>query len=150
MRRALAAAATAVLLAGCHSGSTGTATSAATNRAASTRTTTASGTSGLPTCALSTLPREARTTVRLVAAGGPFPYPRNDGVAYQNRNKVLPQRARGTYREFTVRTPGASNRGARRVVTDGNARSGVPTTTPSAWYYTGDHYDSFCEVTGAP
>lgn len=147
MRRALAAVAAAALLAGCRAGAPDT-TSTITHRSVGART--ASGTSGLPTCALDTLPSQARDTAERIAAGGPFPYPRNDGVTYQNRNKVLPQRARGTYREFTVKTPGAKNRSTRRIVTDGNARSGAPTTTPSAWYYTGDHYDSFCEVTGTP
>ena len=106
--------------------------------------------SGLRECPLASLPAQAQDTARLIAAGGPYPYPRNDGVTYFNRSKALPQRPKGVYREFTVTTPGATTRGTRRIVTDGNPAGGAPTTTPSAWYYTGDHYNTFCRVTGTP
>ena len=99
--------------------------------------------SGLPTCDLATLPPEATDTVRLIEAGGPFPHPRNDGVTFGNREGLLPSERRGYYREYTVKTPRASTRGARRIVTGGN-----PATDPPHWYYTADHYDSFCVLTG--
>ncbi len=81
------------------------------------------------------LPPEARQTLALIHAGGPFPYPR-DGVAFANREGHLPQKARGYYREYTVPTPGARDRGARRIVA---GRGGE-------LYYTDDHYRSFRRI----
>ena len=81
------------------------------------------------------LPREARETLALIRAGGPFPYPQ-DGKTFQNREKLLPQRDRGYYREYTVKTPGAKDRGARRIVA-GNG---------GEFYYTEDHYRSFMRI----
>lgn len=101
-------------------------------------------TAALPTCALSSLPAEATDTANLIHQGGPFPYPKNDGVVFQNREGILPAKASGFYHEYTVITPGSSTRGARRIVT-----GGTPLTSPPNWYYTGDHYSSFCVVTGA-
>lgn len=80
------------------------------------------------------LPAEARATIALIQRGGPFPH-RQDGSVFGNREQRLPQRPRGYYREYTVETPGAGHRGARRIVTGGDP--------VEAWYYTGDHYDSF-------
>lgn len=85
------------------------------------------------------LPREAIATLDLIRAGGPFPY-RQDGGVFQNRERLLPQAPSGHYREYTVPTPGARDRGPRRIVTGGDP--------PVAWYYTGDHYRSFRAVTG--
>lgn len=84
--------------------------------------------------ALDFLPAEAHATLTLIDRGGPYPY-RQDGTTFQNRERLLPQRPRGHYREFTVDTPGLSHRGARRIVTGGDP--------PSEWYYTDDHYSSF-------
>ncbi|MDY1034491.1 ribonuclease domain-containing protein [Stenotrophomonas sp. CFBP8980] len=80
------------------------------------------------------LPAEARQTIALIQRGGPFPH-RQDGSVFGNREQRLPQRERGYYREYTVETPGAGNRGARRIITGGKP--------PDAWYYTSDHYESF-------
>jgi guanyl-specific ribonuclease Sa len=80
------------------------------------------------------LPPEAEQTLRLIEQGGPFPYDR-DGVTFQNRERRLPERPRGYYREYTVRTPGENDRGARRIVTGGDP--------PEVYYYTDDHYRSF-------
>lgn len=80
------------------------------------------------------LPAEARHTITLIQRGGPFPH-RQDGSVFGNREQRLPQRERGYYREYTVETPGAGNRGARRIITGGQP--------PNAWYYTSDHYESF-------
>ena len=85
------------------------------------------------------LPKEARETLANVRHGPPFPYER-DGVAFGNREKLLPAKPRGYYREYTVRTPGASTRGARRIVC-----GGAP-TAPDACWYTGDHYQSFARI----
>lgn len=87
--------------------------------------------------ALAELPAEARTTHRLVLSGGPFPYAK-DGTVFGNRERLLPERARGHYREYTVPTPGSRDRGARRLVCGGQ-----PPTAPEACYYTDDHYASF-------
>ncbi|WP_369040139.1 ribonuclease domain-containing protein [Stenotrophomonas maltophilia] len=84
------------------------------------------------------LPAEARQTIALIQRGGPFPH-RQDGSTFGNREQQLPERPRGYYREYTVDTPGARNRGARRIVTGGNP--------PDAWYYTDDHYESFRSFT---
>ena len=87
--------------------------------------------------ALAALPSEARTTHRLIHAGGPFPY-RKDGAVFGNRERQLPRAQRGFYREYTVPTPGSQDRGARRVVC-----GGVRPTVPEACFYTADHYASF-------
>jgi len=81
------------------------------------------------------LPREARETLRLIRQGGPFPY-RKDGTVFGNRERRLPIRSVGYYREYTVRTPGSKDRGARRIVAGSNAEL----------YYTDDHYQSFRRV----
>lgn len=84
---------------------------------------------------LRSLPAEAQQTIALIRQGGPFPYPQ-DGVVFSNRERLLPQARRGYYREYTVKTPGARNRGARRIVR-GEA---------GELYYTADHYASFARV----
>jgi ribonuclease T1 len=81
------------------------------------------------------LPVEARTTLALIDAGGPFPYDR-DGVVFENREELLPEREDGYYTEYTVPTPGADDRGARRIVVGEGDEI----------YYTADHYRSFVEV----
>lgn len=93
----------------------------------------------LPTCALSSLPPEASDTLDLIHSGGPFPYEK-DGTVFQNREGLLPSEASGYYHEYTVKTPGSPDRGARRLV------GGGETTSPAHVYYTADHYSSFCEV----
>ncbi len=90
--------------------------------------------------ALSSLPPQARTTYQLVLQGGPFPYDK-DGSVFGNRERILPLQTRGFYREYTVKTPGASNRGARRIVCGGRQ-----VTAPQACYYTADHYASFRKI----
>ena len=87
------------------------------------------------------LPAEAHDTLRLIAAGGPFPYDR-DGVVFSNFEHRLPAQPRGYYHEYTVPMPGAHNRGARRIITGG--------TPPSEFWYTGDHYESFRRIEGVP
>ena len=83
------------------------------------------------------LPPEAITTLQLIERGGPFPYDR-DGTTFQNRERLLPDRPRGYYREYTVETPGSPDRGARRIVTGGQP--------PEVYYYTDDHYRSFRQL----
>jgi len=87
--------------------------------------------------ALTELPAEGQQTYRLILQGGPFPYEK-DGVVFGNRERQLPRQARGYYREYTVKTPGARDRGARRIVCGGDVAS-----RPQACYYSADHYASF-------
>lgn len=96
---------------------------------------------GIGAVSLASLPPQARDTHALILAGGPFPY-QKDGTVFQNRERLLPRHPRGYYREYTVKTPGARNRGARRIVCGGE-----PPTRPEACYYTADHYASFQRIT---
>ncbi len=93
-----------------------------------------------PVVALQKLPAEARTTDRLIRQGGPFPHAK-DGTVFGNRERRLPAAARGYYREYTVNTPSARSRGARRIVCGGQQA-----VTPDACYYTDDHYTSFRRI----
>jgi len=97
----------------------------------------------LPAISVSELPREGQKTYQLIHEGGPFPYEK-DGTVFGNRERLLPRKARGFYREYTVRTPGLSHRGARRIVCGGE----VP-RAPEVCYYTADHYASFRVITGS-
>jgi ribonuclease T1 len=81
------------------------------------------------------LPPEARQAVALVRAGGPFPYVR-DGVVFGNRERQLPNRKRGYYHEYTVKTPGQRDRGARRIVAGEGGEL----------YYSDDHYRTFRRI----
>lgn len=90
---------------------------------------------GMPVVGVARLPAQARDTLRLIDAGGPFPY-RQDGTVFGNRERLLPRQPRGHYHEYTVPTPGSPDRGARRIVT-GESRE---------TYYTDDHYRTFKAV----
>jgi ribonuclease T1 len=81
------------------------------------------------------LPPEARQALERIKAGGPFSSP-NDDRTFNNREARLPKHARGYYREYTVRTPGMRDRGARRIVA---GRGGE-------LYYTEDHYRTFKRI----
>jgi guanyl-specific ribonuclease Sa len=80
------------------------------------------------------LPAQAREMVQRIRRGGPFEHSQ-DGAVFGNYEGLLPKQPRGYYHEYTVETPGARTRGARRIVTGG--------TPPAEWYYTGDLYRSF-------
>jgi ribonuclease T1 len=95
----------------------------------------AAGSHGIPQIARSELPREARSTLALIERGGPFPYAR-DGVVFGNYEHRLPYRPRGYYHEYTVKTPGARTRGARRIIAGAHGE----------YYYTDDHYRSFKRI----
>lgn len=90
--------------------------------------------------ALAELPVQGRSTYALILAGGPFAHDK-DGAVFGNRERLLPARRRGYWREYTVRTPGMRHRGARRIVCGG----ALP-RTPDVCYYTSDHYASFREI----
>ena len=83
------------------------------------------------------LPLQAQAVLELIAAGGPFAYDK-DGSVFGNRERLLPLKTRGYYREYTVKTPGLTHRGARRIVC-----GGTEPRNPEACYYTADHYASF-------
>ena len=89
------------------------------------------------------LPKEARETLALIKHGGPFPY-RQDGAVFRNFEQRLPARGRGYYREYTVPTRGARDRGPRRIVA-GAGESGDARTS-GEYYYTDDHYRTFRRV----
>lgn len=89
----------------------------------------------LPEIAVAELPSEARATLRVIKQGGPYAYSR-DGVVFKNYERILPQLPRGSYHEYTVETPGARNRGGRRIIS-GRANE---------YYYTADHYQSFKRI----
>ena len=94
---------------------------------------------GSGTVAPAQLPREAVNTLNLIAAGGPYPYEK-DGIVFGNRERLLPAHRRGYYHEYTVPTPRAHNRGARRIVCGG------PLKRTDNCYYSDDHYTSFNRI----
>ena len=94
----------------------------------------------IPTVSLSALPAQAQQTEKLIRTGGPFPYEK-DGTVFGNRERLLPARPRGQYLEYTVKTPGAADRGARRIVC-----GGTRPTAPESCFYTHDHYASFRRI----
>jgi ribonuclease T1 len=98
------------------------------------------GPSGMAAVSLASLPAEAQQTDAQIRSGGPFAYSK-DGSVFGNRERLLPANARGYYREYTVTTPGARDRGARRIVCGGSQPA-----KPDACYYTGDHYASFARI----
>ena len=92
---------------------------------------------------LQDLPAEVRSTLALIKAGGPFRY-RKDGSVFGNREKRLQRQPRGYYTEYTVPTPNARDRGARRIVAGrGTARD---VASSGEYYYTDDHYNTFRRI----
>jgi ribonuclease T1 len=91
----------------------------------------------LGTISVPELPQEARVTLRLIQKGGPYPHRQDDSV-FGNRERILPMRPRGYYHEYTVETPGAKNRGARRIIAGDKP--------PKEFFYTDDHYQSFRRI----
>jgi ribonuclease T1 len=85
------------------------------------------------------LPGEAAETLRLIKAGGPFPFA-DDGVLFRNTAQLLPKHPRGYYHTYTVRTPGTTDRGLRRIVCGG------PRKQTGDCYYTDDYYVSFKRI----
>ncbi|MFK5584869.1 ribonuclease domain-containing protein [Serinicoccus sp. LYQ131] len=98
-------------------------------------------------CGDDVLPEELEPVIDDIEEGGPYEYPDRDGSTFGNREGFLPDEDQGYYQEFTVETPGLSHRGAKRVVTGGAAdpEDVDVLVDPEVWYYTDDHYESFCE-----
>lgn len=107
---------------------------------ATTQTTQATGSvdpvSGLTWFDESGLPAQAKQTLALIRAGGPYPYPRNDDQTFGNREGLLPKKSSGYYKEYTVITPGSADRGERRIIKGASGE----------FYYTADHYQSFRRI----
>lgn len=97
--------------------------------------------------AVDRLPGPARETLARIHAGGPFPYAK-DGIRFGNFEGRLPRQSRNYYSEYTVRTPGSRNRGARRIIA-GRGATGDPATS-GEYYYTDDHYQTFQRIREAP
>lgn len=95
-----------------------------------------SGTDASGNVAASSLPSQAQDTLRLIDQGGPFRYDQ-DGVVFENREGLLPHESTGYYHEYTVVTPGSSDRGARRIIAGSHGEL----------YYTADHYRTFERIT---
>ncbi|WP_131103302.1 ribonuclease domain-containing protein [Ornithinimicrobium sufpigmenti] len=95
---------------------------------------------GIDACEDDVLPATTVPVVEDIWTGGPYDYPDRDGTRFGNYEGYLPDEDLGYYREYTVRTPGLDHRGPRRIVTGGGAED-----EPEVWYYTEDHYESFCE-----
>jgi len=93
------------------------------------------GPASLPVITVADLPAEARDTLRAIKQGGPFAYPR-DGSVFNNFEKILPKQQHGYYHEYTVITPGAHNRGVRRIISG----------ETNEYYYTADHYQTFKRI----
>lgn len=84
------------------------------------------------------LPEQGRQTLSLIDRGGPYPYDK-DGSTFGNFEGVLPKQSRGFYAEYTVKTPGEGDRGARRIVTGGKGKQ-------LQYFWTDDHYESFARI----
>ena len=89
--------------------------------------------------ALAELPPQGQRTYEAILNGGPFRHDK-DGSVFGNRERLLPRERRGHYREYTVDTPGARDRGARRIVCGGERK------VPDLCWYTADHYASFRRI----
>ena len=96
--------------------------------------------SAAATIAVADLPKQGQETYVLIFKGGPFAYDK-DGTVFGNRERALPAQKRGYYREYTVKTPYARNRGAKRIVCGGSQPE-----SPEACFYTDDHYASFKRI----
>lgn len=97
------------------------------------------GGDGLATIKVAELPQQGQQTYERIHQGGPFPYDK-DGTVFGNRERLLPAATRGFYREYTVKTPGSRDRGAKRIVCGGQPKK------PESCFYTADHYSSFRRI----
>lgn len=96
------------------------------------------------TCAVDTLPPEAKKQIDAILQGAPPDDGDADGKHFGNYEGLLPKEKGDYYREYTVKTPGLNHRGERRIVVGGGTE-----TDPDVWYYTSDHFESFCSIPDA-
>lgn len=100
--------------------------------------------SGIAECTVSSLPREAKKQIDDIRNDAPPDDGAADGKHFGNYEKRLPQQKSSYYREYTVKTPGLNHRGERRIVVGGGKK-----TDPDVWYYSDDHFESFCQIPDA-
>lgn len=123
---------------------TATETTTAKAVASSVKSSTPATPAGVDTCSVDQLPNEALDTIADVSDGAPYEHGKYDNRHFGNYENILPKQRSSYYREFTVDTPGLNHRGERRLVVGGGS-----TTDPEVWYYTEDHYESFCLIPDA-
>ncbi len=95
-------------------------------------------------CAVASLPKEAKQQIDDILDGAPSDDGPHDGKHFGNYEGLLPKQPSSYYREYTVKTPGLNHRGERRIVVGGGTK-----TNPENWYYSSDHYESFCTIPDA-
>ena len=95
-------------------------------------------------CRVSSLPKEADKQIKDILNGAKPDDGEADGKHFGNYENRLPKQKSNYYREYTVKTPGLNHRGERRIVVGGGTK-----TDPDVWYYSGDHFKSFCEIPDA-
>ncbi len=78
------------------------------------------------------LPEGAKHTLDLINSGRRYPGFRNN-IVFHNKEKQLPARPDGYYKEWTVRTKGKTGRGKSRLVSGQNGEL----------FFTMNHYKSF-------
>lgn len=78
---------------------------------------------------------DLRETLERIDAGRKLKF-RNDGTVFQNRERRLPARPSGYYREWVHPTPGLSGPGPQRVITGDGGEA----------FYTPDHYKTFEKI----
>lgn len=98
----------------------------------------------LEVCEVASLPDEAEPVIADILSGGPYEYPGEDGGHFGNYEGLLPKEKSSYYRSYTVDTPGMGHRGPKRIVVGGGTE-----TDPDVWYYSEDHYESFCVIPDA-
>lgn len=98
-------------------------------------TTPGAGVSRWPLRSLCALPVQATDEWRVITSGQ-RPTSIRDGIVFDNTGTPLPVERHGYYHEYTVDTPGATSRGARRLITG----------LGHELYYTDDHYRTFVVV----
>lgn len=96
------------------------------------------------TCSVDSLPAEAGQQIDDILSGAAPDHGRHDGKHFGNYEGLLPEEKSDFYREYTVTTPGITHRGERRIVVGGGTK-----TNPEVWYYSSDHFKSFCTITDA-
>lgn len=72
-------------------------------------------------------------TLERIDRGEELPQYRNDGIVFQNRERRLPSKRRGHYREWVHPTPQLGGPGPQRIVSGEDGER----------YYTADHYETF-------
>jgi guanyl-specific ribonuclease Sa len=77
---------------------------------------------------------EINKTLDRIRDGGAFPIQKGRDRIQKQGRPALPS---GSYREYTVKTPGSTDRGSRRVVFDEDSVRA---------FYTDDHYENFVEI----